>query len=258
MHEIGMSHNNPRNPIFWVPSVYFAMGLPFIAVNLVSTFMFKDLGISDRQIAFWTSVIMMPWTLKFLWSPFLEMYRTKKFFVIITQFKGDVLAVNAAFHLKDVFGADVEFVGNHLGLAFVQPVQAFFHAAQVEEEFALRLGGGDFDHAPVADDVFVDFAFNPVDGEGDKADATLRLEAFDGFHQADVAFLDEIAERQTIAGEAACDVNDKFEVVHDEGLRGVDVVGFLQGDGEFAFFFGIQRRDLANFGDVLVDVGAGG
>ena len=52
------------NPLKWVPSVYFAMGLPFIAVNLVSTFMFKDLGISDTQIAFWTSIIMMPWTLK--------------------------------------------------------------------------------------------------------------------------------------------------------------------------------------------------
>ena len=69
----------------------FAMGLPFIAINLVSVFMFKDLGISDTQIAFWTSLIMMPWTLKFLWSPFLEMYRTKKFFVLITELLSGVL-----------------------------------------------------------------------------------------------------------------------------------------------------------------------
>ena len=74
-----------RSPITWVPTAYFAMGMPFIAINLVSTFMFKDLGISDTQIAFWTSIIMMPWTLKFLWSPFLEMYKTKKFFVVLTQ-----------------------------------------------------------------------------------------------------------------------------------------------------------------------------
>jgi len=67
------------------------MGLPFIAVNLVSTFMFKDLGISDTQIAFWTSIIMLPWTLKFLWSPFLEMYRTKKFFVVLTQLLSGLL-----------------------------------------------------------------------------------------------------------------------------------------------------------------------
>ena len=134
----------------------------------------------------------------------------------------------------------------------------FFHAAQVEEEFALRFGGGDFDHAPVADDVFVDFAFDPVDGEGDEAHTALRLEAFDGFHQADVAFLDEVAERQAVAGKAARDVHDEFEVVHDEGLRGVDVVGFLQGNGQPAFFVGIQSRNLPDFGDVLVDIGAGG
>ena len=72
------SQRKTINPACWVPTAYFAMGLPFIAINLVSVFMFKDLGISDTQIAFWTSLIMMPWTLKFLWSPFLEMYRTKK------------------------------------------------------------------------------------------------------------------------------------------------------------------------------------
>lgn len=89
-----------RSPLCWVPSVYFAMGLPFIAVNLVSTFMFKDLGISDTQIAFWTSIIMMPWTLKFLWSPFLEMYRTKKFFVVMTQLLSGLLFGVVAFSLK--------------------------------------------------------------------------------------------------------------------------------------------------------------
>lgn len=77
---------NNRNPILWVPSVYFAMGMPFVVLNMVSVLMFKGLGVSDAQIALWTSLIMLPWTLKFLWSPFLEMYRTKKFFVVLTQF----------------------------------------------------------------------------------------------------------------------------------------------------------------------------
>ena len=79
------SQRKTINPACWVPTAYFAMGLPFIAINLVSVFMFKDLGVSDTQIAFWTSLIMMPWTLKFLWSPFLEMFRTKKFFVLVTE-----------------------------------------------------------------------------------------------------------------------------------------------------------------------------
>lgn len=78
-------NQNSRNPISWVPTVYFAMGLPFVVLNMVSVLMFKGLGIGDAQIALWTSLIMLPWTLKFLWSPFLEMFKTKKFFVVLTQ-----------------------------------------------------------------------------------------------------------------------------------------------------------------------------
>ena len=73
------------NPVSWVPTVYFAMGLPFVVLNMVSVLMFKGLEISDAQIALWTSLIMLPWTLKFLWSPFLEMFKTKKYFVVLTQ-----------------------------------------------------------------------------------------------------------------------------------------------------------------------------
>lgn len=82
-----MTHNTQHtSPAFWVPSVYFAMGLPFVALSTVSVLMFSDMGISESQIAFWTSLIMLPWTLKMLWSPFLEMFKTKKFFVVLTQF----------------------------------------------------------------------------------------------------------------------------------------------------------------------------
>ena len=61
------------------------MGLPFVALSTAATLMYKNLGVSDAKIAFWTSLIMMPWTLKPLWGPFLELYKTKKFFVFVTQ-----------------------------------------------------------------------------------------------------------------------------------------------------------------------------
>lgn len=77
--------NNKNSPILWVPTVYFAMGLPFVALSMVSVLMFSDMEISNTQITFWTSLIMLPWTLKPLWSPFLEMFKTKKHFVVITQ-----------------------------------------------------------------------------------------------------------------------------------------------------------------------------
>ena len=80
-----------KSPIRWVPPVYFAMGLPFVVLNMVSVLMFKGMDISDSQIAFWTSLIMLPWTLKPLWSPFLGMFKTKKFFVVLTQITSGIL-----------------------------------------------------------------------------------------------------------------------------------------------------------------------
>ncbi len=83
--NIAAPQQNKRSPLAWVPSVYFAMGLPFIVLNLVAVIMFADLGIDKEQIAFWTSLLTLPYTLKFIWSPLLEIYWTKRNFVIATQ-----------------------------------------------------------------------------------------------------------------------------------------------------------------------------
>lgn len=93
------------SPLRWVPSAYFAMGLPFVVLNMVCVLMFKGLGIGDGQIALWTSVIMFPWTLKFLWSPLLEMFRTKKMIVVATQIVSGVGfgLVAMALHLPSFF-----------------------------------------------------------------------------------------------------------------------------------------------------------
>ena len=97
------------SPLAWVPTVYFAMGLPFVVLNMVSAVMFKDMGISDARIAFWTSLIMWPWTIKFLWSPFLEIFRTKKFFVVTTQLLSGILFGLAALslHLPSFFAVTI-------------------------------------------------------------------------------------------------------------------------------------------------------
>lgn len=88
------------SPVAWVPTLYFAMGMPFVVLNMVCTLMYKGMGVSDKQIAFWTSLIMLPWTLKPLWSPFLEMYKTKKFFVVLTQVLSGLLFACVAFALQ--------------------------------------------------------------------------------------------------------------------------------------------------------------
>ena len=96
---------NGRSPISWVPTLYFAMGMPFVVLNMVCVLMFKGLDVSDAQIALWTSIIMFPWTLKPLWSPLLEMYKTKNFFVIVTQIATGCIfgLVALALHLPDFF-----------------------------------------------------------------------------------------------------------------------------------------------------------
>ena len=88
------------NPVLWVPTLYFAMGMPFVVLNMVSTLMYKGMGVSDAQITFWASLIMLPWTLKPLWSPFLEMYKTKKFFVVLTQILSGIMFALIAFALN--------------------------------------------------------------------------------------------------------------------------------------------------------------
>lgn len=79
-----------RHPATWVPTLYFSEGLPFVATATVSVLMYKSLGLTDAQIAFFTTLVMWPWTLKPLWGPLLEMFKTKKHFVVITQFIGGI------------------------------------------------------------------------------------------------------------------------------------------------------------------------
>lgn len=101
--RIFMSTN--KSPLKWVPSAYFAMGLPFVILNMVCVLMFKGLGIADSQIALWTSIIMFPWTLKFLWSPLLELVSSKRLIVVATQIicGAGLACVALALHLPSFF-----------------------------------------------------------------------------------------------------------------------------------------------------------
>lgn len=86
-------------PFLWVPTAYFAMGLPFVAIAQASVLMYKNMGVSDTQIAFWTSLIMLPWTFKPIWSPVLEMFKSKKYFVVASQFVTGITFALVAFSL---------------------------------------------------------------------------------------------------------------------------------------------------------------
>ncbi|MGA8578558.1 MAG: hypothetical protein WB579_07745, partial [Bryobacteraceae bacterium] len=73
-----------------MPTLYFAEGVPFFAVSLIAGILYKRLGLSNDVIALYTKLLLLPWSLKPLWSPLLEMFRTKKYFVVLLQFTGGV------------------------------------------------------------------------------------------------------------------------------------------------------------------------
>ena len=74
-----------RNPWVWVPSLYFTEAIPYVMVMSVSVMMYKNLNVSNADIAFFTSLLYFPWFLKFLWGPFIDMFKTKRFWTITMQ-----------------------------------------------------------------------------------------------------------------------------------------------------------------------------
>ena len=76
---------NQRSPWTWVPSLYYAEGLPYAMVMLVSVVMYKRLDISNTDIALYTSWLYLPWVIKPLWSPLVEILGTKRFWIVTMQ-----------------------------------------------------------------------------------------------------------------------------------------------------------------------------
>lgn len=88
-----------RNPLAWVPSGYFAEGIPYVMITWVAATMFKDLGHSDTEITFWVGNITLMWSLKPLWAAFLDMFKTKKWIVLAMEFGMVCLLVLVGFCL---------------------------------------------------------------------------------------------------------------------------------------------------------------
>ena len=74
-----------RNAWAWVPSLYFAEGLPYVAVMTISLIMYKRLGLSNADITLYTSWLYLPWVIKPLWSPFIDIIKTKRWWIISMQ-----------------------------------------------------------------------------------------------------------------------------------------------------------------------------
>ena len=96
-----------RSPWLWVPSLYFAEGIPYMIVNTVSILIFKQLGMSNAMLAFFTSFLMFPWVIKPLWTPLLDMYWLKKRWIMLTQFTMGICFAVAAFVMPLTFATQL-------------------------------------------------------------------------------------------------------------------------------------------------------
>ncbi len=74
-----------RTPWTWIPSLYFAEGLPYTVVMLIAVVFYKRMGVSNTDIALYTSWLYLPWVLKPLWSPIVDIFRTKRFWIVTMQ-----------------------------------------------------------------------------------------------------------------------------------------------------------------------------
>ena len=74
-----------NSPWAWIPTLYFAQGLPYVAVMTISVIMYKRLGISNAELAFYTGWLNLPWVIKPLWSPFIDLMKTKRWWTTTMQ-----------------------------------------------------------------------------------------------------------------------------------------------------------------------------
>lgn len=80
-----MQQSKPHIPWAWVPSLYFAEGLPYILVITLSVVMYKQLGLGNAEVAYYTGWFYLPWLIKPLWSPFVDLLKTKRWWIVAMQ-----------------------------------------------------------------------------------------------------------------------------------------------------------------------------
>lgn len=91
--------SSTRTPWLWVPTLYLVEGLPYAIVNTIALAVFKDMGVDNGTLGPLTTLISLPWLVKPLWSPFMDIFRSKRWWILLTQFTMTALLALIAFCL---------------------------------------------------------------------------------------------------------------------------------------------------------------
>ena len=93
-----------RNPWLWVPTLYFAEGVPYFIVNNISVVMFKNMGMPNGMLSLYTSMLYLPWVIKPLWSPFVDIIGNKRRWILAMQFMMTAAMLVLPFLIPSVSG----------------------------------------------------------------------------------------------------------------------------------------------------------
>jgi PAT family beta-lactamase induction signal transducer AmpG len=122
------------NPWSWIPTLYFGQALPYVVVMTLSVIMYKDSGISNTDIALYTSWLYLPWVIKPLWSPFVDMFRTKRLWIIGLQ-----LVIGAAFALVALTIRTEHFFQMSLAMLWLLAFSSATHDIAIDGFYMLGL-----------------------------------------------------------------------------------------------------------------------
>ena len=98
-----VTKKNSRNPWAWIPTLYFAEGLPNVIVTTLSVVMYMQLGLTDAEVGLYTGWLALPWVIKPLWSPFIDLLKTKHWWVLTMQALIGAALAGIAFSLPTAF-----------------------------------------------------------------------------------------------------------------------------------------------------------
>jgi hypothetical protein len=165
----------------------------------------------------------------------------------------------AAVHVHHVFLRYAE-AGGDLGhllraeVALLDGLHLALQLAQIEEQLLLRRRGAHLHERPAVQDVFLDRGADPPHGIGGQAEAAVRVEALHRLHHADIAFGDQLPDRQAVAAIAHGDLGDEAEMAGDEPVGGFRVTMLPPALGQHEFFLGLQQGKLPDVRQVTAEI----
>jgi PAT family beta-lactamase induction signal transducer AmpG len=133
-----------RSPWTFLPTLYFAEGLPYVLINTVSVILYKRMGIDNASITFWTSWLYLPWVLKMFWGPFVDVYSTKRKWILSTQATMSLCMFVIAFSLRSssffFLSLAAFFAGAFISATYDIATDGFYMLALSNKDQAMFVG----------------------------------------------------------------------------------------------------------------------